>query len=221
MRTMESNRLKQTTGKQARKTINIMVSTIDRQVARLDREINDRINSDDKWKAQAELLITVPGVGTVIAATLISELPELGKLNRQEIAALAGLAPFNCDSAQRSIFGGRARVRAVLYMAAVAAVRCNSALREFNQRVETQGKPVKDRVTTCIRKVLTTLNSTPAPANPEKAGCSPVPHNPRRAREEGHTTNLLFNPLKAENPHDNTIDPRHRRWRIPLRRWEE
>ena len=163
MRTMESNRLQQTTGKQARKTINTMVSTIDRQVERLDHEINDRINSDDEWKAQAELLITVPGVGTVTAATLISELPELGKLNRQEIAALAGLAPFNRDSGQhrgqRSIFGGRARVRAVLYMAAVAAVRCNPALREFSGRLEQQGKPFKVRITACMRKLLTTLNT--------------------------------------------------------------
>ena len=163
MRTMESNRLQQATGKQARKTINTMVSTIDRQVARVDREINDRINSDDEWKAQSELLITVPGVGTVTAATLISELPELGKLNRQEIAALAGLAPFNHDSGQhrgqRSIFGGRARVRAVLYMAAIAAVRCNPALREFSGRLEQQGKPFKVRITACMRKLLTTLNT--------------------------------------------------------------
>jgi len=163
MRTMERNRLQQVTGKHARKTINTMVTTITRQIDRLDREINDRINSDDEWKAQAELLISMPGVGTVTAVTLITELPELGKLNRQEIAALAGLAPFNRDSGQhrgqRSIFGGRARVRTVLFMAAVAAVRCNPALREFNQRLEQQGKPFKVRITACMRKLLTTLNT--------------------------------------------------------------
>jgi len=169
MRTMESNRKLQATGKKALKTIEKMIKAIDSQIALLDREIADRINSDDEWKAQADLLITVPGVGTVTAATLISELPELGKLNRQEIAALcfvverAGLAPFNRDSGQhrgqRSIFGGRARVRAVLYMAAVAAVRCNPAIREFNQRLAEQGKPFKVRITACMRKLLTTLNT--------------------------------------------------------------
>ena len=163
MRSMESNRKQQATGKKALKTIEKMIKAIDQQVALLDREIADRINSDDEWKAQADLLITVPGVGTVTAATLISELPELRKLNRQEIAALAGLAPFARDSGQhrgqRSIFGGRARVRAVLYMAAVAAVRCNPAIREFNQRLAKQGKPFKVRITACMRKLLTTLTT--------------------------------------------------------------
>lgn len=163
MRTMESNRKKQVTGKTALESIEKTIKTFEAQIELLDREIASRINSDDEWKAQAELLITVPGVGTVTAATLISELPELGKLNRQEIAALAGLAPFNRDSGQhrgqRSIFGGRARVRAVLYMAAVAAIRCNPAIREFNERLKQKGKPFKVRITACMRKLLTTLNT--------------------------------------------------------------
>lgn len=95
--------------------------------------------------------------------TLITELPELGELNRQEIAALAGLAPFNRDSGKqhgkRSIFGGRAQVRSVLYMAAVSAMNHNPVLREFNQRLKDQGKPFKVRATACMRKLLVILNT--------------------------------------------------------------
>jgi len=163
LRTMESNRLEQVTAKPAIKSIRKVLKVIESQIAELDEEIAQRIDSDEQWKNQAALLSSVPGVGTVTAATLITDLPELGELNRQEIAALAGLAPFNRDSGKqrgkRSIFGGRARVRAVIYMAAVTAMRWNPALREFNQRLESQGKLFKVRVTACMRKLLVILNT--------------------------------------------------------------
>tara|TARA_A100001037_G_C15067725_1_gene597886 strand:- start:34 stop:996 length:963 start_codon:yes stop_codon:yes gene_type:complete len=163
MRTMESNRSEQVTAKPAVKSIKKVLKLIETQIRELDEEIAKRIDSDDQWKQQAALLSTVPGVGTVTAMTLITELPELGELNRQEIAALAGLAPFNRDSGKqhgkRSIFGGRAQVRSVMYMAAVSAMNHNPVLREFNCRLKDQGKPFKVRATACMRKLLVILNT--------------------------------------------------------------
>ena len=106
---------------------------------------------------------SVPGVGPVTAASLLAELPELGRLNRQEIAALAGLAPFNRDSGKfhgrRSIWGGRANVRKSLYMAALTARRCNPVIQAFAQRLEATGKPFKVVITACMRKLLVILNA--------------------------------------------------------------
>jgi transposase len=163
MKTMETNREKQLVGVKPLKSVAEMVQTIDKLIAEINAEIERRISSDDEWKAQAELLQSVPGVGVVTATTLISEMPELGRLNREEIAALAGLAPFNRDSGQHSgqrrICGGRARVRTVLYMAAVTAVRCNPLLRAVYDRLKQKGKPSKVCLTACMRKLLTVLNT--------------------------------------------------------------
>ena len=133
------------------------------------------IESDDDWRAKAELLESVPGVGPRTTATLIAELPELGKLNRQQISALAGLAPLNRDSGQssgkRSIWGGRAMIRSSLYMAVVTARRCNPWLKAFAERLKEAGKPHRVVMTACMRKLLTLLNTmlnTATRWNPEK-----------------------------------------------------
>jgi transposase len=115
------------------------------------------------WRTQEDLLRTVPGVGPVLATTLLADLPELGRLNRRQIAALVGVAPFNRDSGgqrgQRRIWGGRAPIRAVLYMATVSAVRYNPTIRRFFQRLCAAGKPKKVARVACMRKLLTILNA--------------------------------------------------------------
>ncbi len=110
-----------------------------------------------------ELIQSTPGVGPVTSLSLIAELPELGTLNRRQIAALVGVAPFNRDSGvlkgKRTIWGGRAGVRAGLYMATLTAVRCNPAIKTFYERLVKAGKPHKVALTACMRKLITILNT--------------------------------------------------------------
>ena len=109
------------------------------------------------------MLRSVPGVGEQVSLTLLAELPELGVLYRKQIAALVGVAPFSRDGGphrgKRAVWGGRAKVRAVLYMGALVATRCNPVLRSFYQRLQASGKPKKLALTACMRKLLTILNS--------------------------------------------------------------
>lgn len=129
----------------------------------LTLEITTLIKHSPVWHAKEVLLESVPGVGTVTAFTLVAELPELGGLNRQQIAALVGLAPFNKDSGRRQgkrrIFGGRASVRCVLYMAALSAKKWNPVIREFYERLLANGKEKKVALTACMRKLLVILNA--------------------------------------------------------------
>jgi transposase len=115
------------------------------------------------WQARADLLTSVPGVGPGTARVLIGRLPELGRLNPRQIAALAGLAPYNCDSGtlrgQRMIWGGRKEVRQALYMATLSAIRSNPPIRDFYQRLKAKGKPSKVALTACMRKLLVMLNA--------------------------------------------------------------
>jgi transposase len=163
LRSMERTRQHQTTVKAARRSIDKLLKVLDQQIAALDKAIGQLLESDDDWRTRCELLQSVPGVGATTSATLVAELPELGRLNRQEIAALAGLAPFNHDSGrfrgQRRIRGGRSAVRSTLYMAALAARRCNPILHRFAERLEQAGKPFKVVITACMRKLLTMLNT--------------------------------------------------------------
>jgi transposase len=163
LRSMERTRQHQATIKAARRSIDKLLKALDRQIAALDKAIGQLLESDDDWRTRCELLQSVPGVGATTSATLVAELPELGRLNRQEIASLAGLAPFNHDSGrfrgQRRIRGGRSAVRSILYMAALAARRCNPILQRFAQRLEQAGKPFKVVITACMRKLLTMLNT--------------------------------------------------------------
>ena len=115
------------------------------------------------WREKDNLLQSAPGVGPVLSVTLLAALPELGLLNRRQIAALVGLAPFNRDSGQsrgkRSIWGGRAEIRAVLYMSTLSAIRHNPIIREFYLRLTCAGKEHKVAITACMRKLLTILNT--------------------------------------------------------------
>ena len=140
-----------------------VIDLLNKQIERIEKEILALLESDDEWKDKGSIIQSAPGIGSVTVASLLAELPELGFLNRQEIAALVGLAPFNRDSGRfqgkRSIWGGRASVRSVLYMAALTARRCNPVIRAFAQRLEAQGKPFKVVIVACMRKLLVILNT--------------------------------------------------------------
>lgn len=163
MRTAESNRLEMVPVKFSTLAIRKHLQFLDKQIKATEAEIAKLIQSNDDWKARAEVLGSVPGVGAVTVATLIADLPELGRLNRQEITSLVGLAPFNRDSAQfkgkRSIWGGRGAVRSVLYMAALTARNFNPVIRAFAKRLQAAGKSFKVMMTACMRKLLVILNT--------------------------------------------------------------
>lgn len=163
LRTSEKNRLETLTSKTVRKSVNDVIALLDQQIEAIEKQLTNLMAADDGFKGKGEILASVPGVGTVTVATLLAELPELGILNRQEISALAGLAPFNRDSGRyhgkRSISGGRASIRTVLYMAAITAKRCNPVIRKFAQQLEQTGKPFKVVITACMRKLLVILNT--------------------------------------------------------------
>lgn len=170
LRAMERTRKQQATVKAASRSIDQVLKVFDQQISALDKAITKVIESDDDWRAKRELIETVPGVGSTTSATLVAELPELGRLNRQQIASLAGLAPFNHDSGryrgQRRIRGGRAGVRRALYMAALTAKRCNPLIKDFADRLHRGGKPFKVVITACMRKLLTILNTILRNATP-------------------------------------------------------
>lgn len=133
------------------------------QLTDTNDELQTLIRSSAVWREHDDLLRSVPGVGPVLATTLLADLPELGRLNRKQIAALVGVAPFNRDSGQyrgqRRTWGGRAPVRATLYMATVASVRCNPVIQAFYARLCAAGKPKKLALVACMRKLLTILNA--------------------------------------------------------------
>ncbi len=162
MRTAEKNRLSTATTS-IKEHILEHLAWLKESINSIDEEINLLISSHPEWKEKAVRLTTVPGVGFVTAATLLADLPELGIVNRQKIAALAGLAPYNRDSGKKSgrrrIFGGRSSVRRVLYMAALSGSSNNPVIRNFYQRLVDQGKPKKVALTACMRKLLTILNA--------------------------------------------------------------
>ena len=159
----ESNRLEQVAVKSAIKSIRHVLDVLRKELKNLDAEIARLIEANDDWRNKAELLQSVPGVGPGTSASLVAELPELGKLNRQQIASLVGLAPFSRDSGrfrgQRSIWGGRGSVRTALYMAAFNARRCNPIIRAFADRLQQAGKRSKVILTACMRKLLVILNT--------------------------------------------------------------
>jgi transposase len=164
VQTEQSNRLGVTRSPAARKAIEAVLGTLAEQVADLDRQVQALIASDeDDLGPPDKLLRSAPGVGPVLSSTLLSELPELGRLDRRRITSLAGLAPFNRDSGRhsgkRSIRGGRPEVRSVLYMSTVAAIRCNPVIRAFAARLRATGKAGKVVIVACMRKLLTILNA--------------------------------------------------------------
>jgi transposase len=163
VRTEQTNRRSRTSSKPALKAIDAVLATINRQIAKLDQRIRKLIESDDDFNSIDKLLQSVPGVGAVLSSTLLAELNELGSTDRRSISALVGVAPFNHDSGQmkgrRSIRGGRASVRSVLYMATIASMRCNPVIKAFAQRLKKTAKLNKVVITACMRKLVTLLNA--------------------------------------------------------------
>jgi transposase len=163
LRTAEQNRLETTLTKVVRKNVRHLIEQLDKQIHQLEEAIGQLVESQPELSSKAALLESVPGVGPVTVTSLLVDLPELGRLDRQQVAALVGVAPFNRDSGKfhgrRAIWGGRAAVRSVLYMAALTARRSNPVIREFAQRLEAAGKPFKVVLTACMRKLLVILNS--------------------------------------------------------------
>jgi len=162
MLTAERNRLS-SAPRALRAEIQAHITWLQRRLGRLDEDLHQAIRTSPAWRAQDDLLQSVPGVGPVLARTLLASLPELGTLNRKAIAALVGVAPLNRDSGtrqgRRMVWGGRAAVRAVLYMGTLVAVRHNPVLRAFYQRLRAVGKLPKVALTACMRKLLTILNA--------------------------------------------------------------
>ena len=162
MTAAEKMRLHDADDKITRGMINKVLRVLDQQREDLDRQIARLIESDDDWNNRKNLLTSVPGVGDTTASQLISDLPELGKLNRQQIAALAGVASLNRDSGsmrgRRTTWGGRAAFRTALFMATFSARRCNPAIQRFAGRLTAAGKPYKVVMVAAMRKLLTILN---------------------------------------------------------------
>jgi transposase len=163
IRKQEATRLQQTADAEARADIRSLVAVLDRRIAKLETRMAEIIAQDPELAETDRRLQTVPGIGPVVAATLIAELPELGQLDRRRIAALAGLAPIARDSGKRigrrTIGGGRPIVRTMLYIAALHASRRSVAFKVFRNRLETAGKPVKAAITATARKLLGVLNA--------------------------------------------------------------
>ena len=173
-RAAEQMRLAQFADRQIRSDIERSIRQLNDQVKRLDRKIAKLVTSDEDLSGKAKLLTSVKGVGVVLASTLLAHLPELGLLNRQRIASLVGVAPFDNDSGKRrgprQIRGGRPAVRTVLYMATVAAIRCNPVIKAFYHRLCALGKKPKVCIVACMRKLLSILNAVLASQEPWRGG---------------------------------------------------
>lgn len=158
----ERNRL-QLAIPRVRKSLSAHIRWLEAQLKRLDIELKETVQASPAWQAQTDLLQSVPGIGPMVATTMIAELPELGTLNRKQVAALVGVAPLNRDSGtlrgKRAVWGGRAPVRAALYMGTLVATRYNPAIRTFYTRLKDAGKTAKVALTACMRKLLTILNA--------------------------------------------------------------
>jgi len=163
VRTEQTNRRGSTSSKTAVRSIDAVLKTLDRQILKLDRQIAKLIEGDDDMNHLDKLLKSVPGVGAVLSSTLLCELAEIGTIGRRKVCALVGVAPFNCDSGRfkgkRTIRGGRASVRSVLYMATIAAMRFNPVIHRFAQRLKQAGKLNKVAIIACMRKLLSILNA--------------------------------------------------------------
>lgn len=162
MRVQETLRMG-TASKVQKKSLAAHITWLDKRITDLDDDLTRRLRASDIWKTKDDLLRGIPGVGAVTSLTMLAKCPELGQLNRREIAALTGVAPLAKDSGKyrgkRFVWGGRADVRAVLYMATVSAIRFNSAIKAFAERLKQAGKPTKIVIVACMRKLLTIMNA--------------------------------------------------------------
>ena len=164
MITAEKNRLAAAPpSKRVRTTIGKTIKWLQKQLEEIDTDLDDAVKGSPIWREKDDLLRSVPGVGKVLSRTILSLVPELGTLGKKQLAALVGVAPLNWDSGQqrgrRCIWGGRAQVRAVLYMGALAAARFNPVIRAFHARLIAAGKLPKVALVACMRKLLTILNA--------------------------------------------------------------
>jgi transposase len=162
MLTAEKNRLSRAP-RRVHKRIEAHIRWLQSELERADEDIDQMIRQSPIWHEQEDLLKSVPGIGPVVSRTMLAELPELGSLNRKQIAALVGVAPLNWDSGlmrgRRVIWGGRAHVRTALYMAALAASRRNPVIREFYKRLRAAGKKPNVALVACMRKLVVILNA--------------------------------------------------------------
>lgn len=163
MRVQETLRLSTAASRPLQKSLNQHIAWLDKRIAEVDADLTRRLRESDMWRTKDDLLRSIPGVGAVTTLTMLAKCPELGMLNRREIAALTGVAPLANDSGKhrgkRFIWGGRADVRTVLYMAALSAMSCNDTIKTFAQRLKKAGKPPKVVIVACMRKLLTIMNS--------------------------------------------------------------
>jgi transposase len=176
LRVAERNHQEHVESHAVRRSIAAMLRTLQRQIAALDTLLAETLAASPLWREKAELLESVPGLGPQTAAVLVATLPELGQLNRRQIAALVGLAPVNRDSGllrgKRLIGGGRSEVRKALYMPTLVAIQHNPTIRRFYERLVEQGKAKMTAVVACMRKLLLLLNAilkTQQPWRPETA----------------------------------------------------
>ena len=162
MRTMEKNR-KQVMPQALQDSIDILIDTLNVEVKKLEQVLDQAVDQHAAWRHKRDLLTSMPGIGNTVAYTLLGDLPELGTLNRKQIAALTGVAPFNRDSGRmrgkRRIRGGRASARTALFLSAMSAVRFNPDIKRFYDRLVQSGKHRKVALTACIRKIVTALNA--------------------------------------------------------------
>jgi len=177
MITAEKNRLAAAPpSKRVVQAIRKIISCLQKQLDEIDTDINSAIRNSPAWKAKDDLLRAVPGVGKVVARTLLAQAPEIGSLTRKQIGALIGLAPLNCDSGtyrgRRRIWGGRAQVRAVLYMGTLSAIKHNSVIAAFHARLIAAGKLPKVAIVACMHKLLTILNAMLRSNSPWSPGIS-------------------------------------------------
>jgi len=163
MHTAELNRLKQARSEDVKQSVQAIIDVIEKQLHAVEEEISQAMQTCSTYHDKNRILQSIPGIGPTVSQTLLIDLPELGVLNRREIAALVGVAPINRDSGQfrgkRTTWGGRSRVRSALYMAALVAARHNPTIKDFYQRLRDAGKPAKVALTACMRKLLTILNT--------------------------------------------------------------
>jgi transposase len=163
MRTAEANRLGATRVALVRTRIQAHLAWLEADLGEIDENLRQRLRASPLWREQDDLLQSVPGIGRILSLTLLAELPELGRLSHSQIAALVGVAPLNRDSGtlrgRRAVWGGRAAVRAVLYMGTLRATRCNPAIRPFYERLLAAGKAKKVALVACMHKLLTILNA--------------------------------------------------------------
>jgi transposase len=178
MLTAEKNRRGSAATDTVREEIKQHIDWLEKRIAELDEQLQTQLKTSSLWQAKDVILQSTPGIGPVVSFSMIADLPELGTLNRQQISKLVGVAPLNNDSGQqrgtRHIYGGRARVRCMLYMAAFTATRHNPVIKEFYERLMAKEKPFKVVMTACMRKLLTIINVMVRDKTPWKTNDEPI-----------------------------------------------